>query len=138
MNWLGLSIVTLLLWGTYPLFANRSNAIHGEAVTMAVEALAMLVIALMGLASTRFDVSRVTTKSLTFSSVMAIGSSFGFYLFLKAIRMTPTRVGTIALITGLYPVITIVVAHFAGDQHMTPRHWLGAATAVVGLVLVSW
>lgn len=137
MNWLGLSIVTLLLWGAYPIFASRSNAIHGEAVTMAVEALAMLIVAMVGLASTRFDVSRVTTKSLMLSGIMAVGSAVGFYLLLKATRIAPSRVSTITLITGLYPVITVLTAHFTGDQIMTPRHWFGAATALIGLVLVS-
>lgn len=137
MNWLGLSLVTLLLWGTYPIFANRANAVHGEQVTMLIESIVMSAVAVYALSGTRFDMSRVTVKSAVLASIMAAGSAVGFYLFLKAIRLAPSRVSTIALLTGLYPVITVIVASVLGDQVMSPKHWLGAVLATVGLILVS-
>lgn len=138
MGYLSLSIVTLLLWGTYALFANRATAVHGEKVTMAFEAAAFAVLALLACGSARSDFGRVTGRSALDAACMGLMSAGGFYLLLKALRLEPTRVGTITLITGLYPIVTVFAAAIAGQQPLTTRSALGALLATCGIVLVSW
>lgn len=138
MGYLPLSIVTLLLWGTYALFANRATAIHGEKVTMAFEAAAFAVLAIIACGNARSDFGRVTGRSAFDAACMGLMSAGGFYLLLKALRLEPTRVGTITLITGLYPVVTVFAAAVAGQQPLTARSALGAILAATGIVLVSW
>lgn len=137
MTWLWLSLGTLGLWGTYALFATRANAVHGELVTMAFEAAAMALIVVVQLPSLAQNIGRMTVRSAFDASAMGLMSAVGFYLLMRAIRIEPTRVGTMALITGLYPVITIVVAAVLGQQQMDAMKWIGAALAVTGLILVS-
>lgn len=138
MGYLPLSIVTLLLWGTYALFANRATAVHGEKVTMAFEAAAFAVLAIIACGSARNDFGRVTGRSAFDAACMGLMSAGGFYLLLKALRLEPTRVGTITLITGLYPIVTVFAAAIAGQQPLTPRTVLGTLLAASGIVLVSW
>lgn len=138
MGYLPLSIVTLLLWGTYALFANRASAVHGERVTMAFEAAAFAVLAIITCSTARSDFGRMTGRSAFDAACMGLLSAGGFYLLLKALRMEPTRVGTITLITGLYPVVTVFAAAVVGQQPLTGRSALGAILAATGVVLVSW
>jgi drug/metabolite transporter (DMT)-like permease len=138
MGYLPLSVITLLLWGTYTLFANRANAVHGEKVTMAFEAAAFALLAILACGSARNDFGRVTGRSAFDAACMGLMSAGGFYLLLRALRLEPTRVGTITLITGLYPVVTVFAAALAGQQPLTPRSTLGALLTATGIVLVSW
>lgn len=138
MGYLPLSIVTLLLWGTYALFANRATAVHGEKVTMAFEATAFAILAILACSNARDDFGRVTGRSAFDAACMGLMSAGGFYLLLKALRLEPTRVGTITLITGLYPIVTVFAAAIAGQQPLTTRSALGTLLATCGIVLVSW
>lgn len=137
MNWIVLSFLTLLLWGTYSVFANRANAVHGEMVTFLFETVAFIVIALVQFGEIRVNIGRVTMKSAIDATIMGAMSAGGFYLFLRALRLEPTRIGTIALITGLWPVITVFVSAGMGQQHLYLKDWIGAALATAGIVLVS-
>lgn len=137
MSWLVLSFVTLALWGSYAIFATRANAVHGELVTLLFEAGAFVGLVLVQFSGIRSNLERMTWRSAFDATCMAAMSTIGFYLLLRALRIEPTRVGTIVLITGLYPVVTVLASALTGQQQLDAKDWLGAALATAGIVLVS-
>ncbi|MGO4842867.1 EamA family transporter, partial [Rhizobiaceae sp. 2RAB30] len=46
--------------------------------------------------------------------------------------------GLSALIVGLQPLITAVMAGLFLGEKILPRHWAGLATGFVGVVIVLW
>jgi|GEM_PF-1348216 len=147
MNWLFCTIGTLILWGTYTIFANKANLIHGDKITLLFEAAAFVVLALAVSGSSRSDFHRVTIESAVYATIMAIMSAGGFYLLLMAFNKAPERFTMIAFSTAMYPVITVIVASLilkfkpelmAEAKAMTPVQFFGVVMAITGLVLINW
>ena len=147
MNWLSCSLLTLVLWGAYTIFANKANIIHGENVTMVFETIAFIVLTIAVGASSRSDFARITPRSALYASIMGIMSAGGFYFLLLAFRKAPGELTIITLITAMYPVITFLIVGIllrvkpnliAEAKRLTPTQLFGVVMAVAGLVLVNW
>lgn len=147
MNWFLCSIVTFFLWGTYTIFANKANAIHGEKVTLVFEMVGFVLLTFLVAGTARKDFLLITTKSACYAAVMAAMSVIGFYLLLLSLRKAPDRLTVITLITSAYAVWTVIVVtavlKFKPEwlpeaKMMTPTQCVGAALVLVGLVLVNW
>lgn len=137
-QWLILSLVTLACWGTYTLFGNKANQIHGENMTMGFEGAAMMLVGLVAMIGARGDFAKVSPRSAIFATVMGLLSAIGVYLQFKAIRLEPAKVGTISLLTGMWPIVTLLVAAMIGQQALTLKSAVGALIVVVGLVVVAF
>jgi len=46
--------------------------------------------------------------------------------------------GVSALIVGLQPLITAILAHYMVNEHISSRHWIGLAVGIAGVGLVIW
>lgn len=139
MNWRSISYVVLALWGTYILFGNEANKVHGEKVTMLFEGLAMIAVVFFVFATGGTgDFAKVTTKSLAFAVTMGILSAGGLYLQLVAMRMAPGQISVIAMITGMWPVLTVAIAGALriGDP-LSAKQWVGVTLAATALYLVN-
>ncbi len=89
------------------------------------------VIALLG--------SRRATREEAFHAVVAGILMHGVYLggvFWAIHRGMPA--GLSALIVGLQPLITAILAGRLLGEAILPRHWLGLAAGFVGVVIVLW
>jgi uncharacterized membrane protein len=139
VGWRAASFLTLALWGSYGIFASRANVIHGEKVTMAFEAAAMVLIAIASLAVYgASDISKITSASAMHASIMALMSAGGLYIQFYAFRHGgASNMSLIIVITGSFPVITVVLGQLMGI-YLTTHQWIGVAMVSIGLVLVNW
>jgi len=140
MDWKLASFAALGLWATYMIFGTEAGKIHGEKVNMCLEASAMVAVAVTALLSGGLsDFARVTPKSFAFAALMGLMSAGGLYVQLYAMRIAPQEISLIALISGMWPVATVVlVAILRMGNPLLPRQWLGVAFAGIGLALVNW
>ncbi|MBI2633652.1 MAG: EamA family transporter [Parcubacteria group bacterium] len=138
MNWFISSLAALMLWATYGIFGAKATEVHGEKVSMIFEAIAFLLIAIIVVLSADLkDFQKITSKSFTNATLMGIASSGGFYLLLYALRLSPERMPLIILITGLYPVLTVIITHFIGKP-LSMNQWFGIIFVAAGLILINW
>lgn len=137
MDWKTASLATLLLWGVYGIFAAKAGEIHGAKVSLVFEAAAFVVLAAFVAGSSFGEFAKVTRQSFVFASLMGLFSAAGFYFLLYALGLAPENLSAIIVITGLYPVITVVINHFLGS-HLAPHQWVGVGFGILAVVLVNW
>ena len=137
MDWRSTSVVTLLLWGVYGIFASKAGEIHGAKVSFVFEAAAFVILAVVVAGSSFGEFAKVTRLSFMFASLMGLFSVTGFYFLLRALQFAPDHLSVIIVITGLYPVITVVANHLLG-AHLAPHQWAGVAFGLISVVLVNW
>lgn len=145
MDWRVVSIGPLFMWALYVVFGSLANKAHGEKVTMAVEAGAMVLVAGAVLLTAGLgDFRRVTTVSMAHAVIMGLMSALGVLVQFYAFRIAPVdQQGTVAMLGGMYPILAVVlfygmyVAGINGGSALAPRQWLGVVFGVVALWLVS-
>jgi drug/metabolite transporter (DMT)-like permease len=137
MDWKTASLITLFLWGVYGIFAAKAGEIHGAKVSLVFEAAAFVALAAMVAHGSLGEFAKVTRQSFMFASLMGLFSAAGFYFLLRALQMSPDNLSVIIVMTGLYPVITVMINHFLGS-HLSPHQWVGVAFGIVSVILVNW
>ena len=80
----------------------------------------------------RFDRSRFPIRIVIAAGLFDVG---GNALYVVARDTIP--IGLAAALTGLYPIVTMVLARFVLGEHLPRLGQLGVALALVGIVLIS-
>ena len=139
MDWRTASFVVLALWGSYMVFGGKATDIHGERVSMFFEGLAMMAVAIFAIAGHTGDFAKMTMRSGWLALTMGLMSAIGLYIQLYAMRVGGlAQLPMIAMITGSWPAITVVLAWAFVGARLQPQQWLGVLAVAGGLVLVNW
>lgn len=145
MDWRLVSAGPLVMWAFYVIFGSMATKIHGEKVSMVVEGIAMMAVAIGTLVFSGVgDFQRATPVSLIYAVIMAAMSALGLLIQLYAFRIAPQdQQGVVAMIGGMFPMLAAILffAMFrfgiAGGSSLTLRQWVGVACGVLALWLVS-
>lgn len=145
MDWRLVSTGPLIMWTLYVVFGSMATKIHGEKVTMVVEGIAMMAVAIGTVVFAGVgDFQRATPTSLTYAAIMGATSAIGLLVQLYAFRIAPQdQQGAVAMIGGMYPMLAAVLffAMFrlgiVGGSSLTLRQWAGVACGALALWLVS-
>ncbi len=139
MSWRAASFVALALWGSYMVFGSKATDVHGERVSMFFEGMAMMGVAIYALIGHTDDFGKMTFQSGSFALIMGLMSAIGLYIQLYAMRVGGvSQLPVIAMITGSWPAITVVLSCLILGSRLQPQQWLGVVAVVVGLILVNW
>ncbi len=145
MDWKIASVIPMVMWAFYAVFASLASNAQGEKLTTAFESAAMLLVGVVTLmTATTADFTRATPLSMTQASVMGLLSAGGIVLQLYAFRVAPIdKQGAVVMISCMFPVLSVVIFHamakfdFQGGAAASPRQWLGVAFGAVALWLIS-
>lgn len=145
MDWRIAAIGPMFMWALYVVFGSLANRAHGEKVSMAFEAGAMMLVSGAVLLFSGFsDFRRMTSISATHAAIMGLMSALGVLLQFYAFRVAPAdQQGTVGMFGGLYPVIAMIIfygmysAGIQGGSSVSPRQWLGVACGAIALWLVG-
>ena len=134
INWLVLSIITIITWGFVGFFLKlASNYSHWTGIYV-VSNLAILVVSLLIYVSQKPSIS-VGSPGFNYAMIAGIMmalSAISFYVAIevgKAIIVIP--------LTSLYPVVTIVLSYLILHEQISLTKGVGIALALVALVLVA-
>ena len=134
MNWLILSIITIISWGFVGFFLKlASNHSHWTEIYV-VSNLALLVASLLLYISQKPSIS-VGSPGFNYAMIAGIMmalSTISFYVAIqtgKAIIVIP--------LTSLYPIVTIVLSYLILHEQISLTKGLGIILAVVALVLIA-
>ena len=134
-SWLWYAIFCLLCWGPYAIFSKLgSNEIPALSMQF-LFALGGVPIALSVLFARRLRMEpslRGIFYSLVVGMLSAIGSTALF-----AAYGTGANTVVVTVVTGLYPMVTVILAVCFLRERLTKRQYLGLAFAVVAFVLFS-
>ena len=56
---------------------------------------------------------------------------------LYAVATTYGVLGVVAVLSSLYPIVTVALTRFVLDEHISTKQWIGVAVAVTGVAAVS-
>lgn len=145
MNWKIASVIPMVMWAFYAVFASLASNAQGEKLTMAFEAAAMLLVGVVTLMTANAeDFSRATSLSMAQASAMGLLSAGGVMLQLYAFRIAPVeKQGAVVMISCMFPILAVVIFHlmakleFQGGSVATSRQWFGVVLGGVALWLIS-
>ena len=139
MDWRTASFVVLALWGSYMIFGQKATDIHEERVSMLFEGVCMMAIAVIAMIGHTGDFAKMTFRSGAFALTMGLMSGIGVYIQFYAMRVAGREnLPIVAMITGSWPAITVVLACLFVGAKLQPQQWLGVLTVAGGLILVNW
>ena len=134
INWLVLSIITIITWGLVGFFVKlASNYSHWTEMYI-VSNIAVFVISLLIYISQR---PSINVASLGFNYAMIAGivmslSTITFYLAIQA-----GKAAIVIPLTSLYPVVTVALSYLILHEEISPTKGLGIILALVALVLIA-
>lgn len=128
--------VFVLLWATGFLGARYAMPWAEPFSFLAVRfALAFLLISVLGHLYSRSGVTWRQAGQAVVAGVLIHGAYLGG-LFWAVHRGLPA--GISAMIAGLQPLVTAVLAGFVLHERIVPRQWAGLVTGLAGVVIVLW
>jgi transporter family protein len=135
-KWFWYSILCLLCWGPYALFA-KMGAMEVPPLTMQfLFTLGGIPIAIAALASRRLRLEpsrRGISLGLLVGVLSAIGGTALFAAF-----GTGENTAVVTVMTGLYPMVTVVLAVLFLHERLTKRQCIGLAFAAAACILLSF
>ena len=129
-GWYGPAIGALLLWGFWGFFPKLATAHLTPSHAIVYETVAA---ALFGLVVAAFLGFKLETAPLgiLWSSLAGLTAVCGALLYLRACSRGP-----LAIVTGLYPIVTIVLGSIFLGEPLSLRRIAASALAVAAIILV--
>jgi len=129
----GLALVAALGFGLFVVgldAGSDESAVWAVVATRATSVSVAVVVALIVSTSLR-------PTSKTWPLLIAIGVGDTFANVLVAIATTHGSVGIVAVLSAMYPVVTVLLARLFLDERLTTSKRVGGAVAIGGAVLVA-
>jgi transporter family protein len=135
VRWQWYAGLTLIVWGFWGLLPKLALRTLDQRSVLVWDTVGGLLVGLAVLASSGFRLGmepRGVLGSVAYG-ICVIGGSFLFLLALKE-----GKASSVVPFTALYPLVTLVLSVLLLGERPSPVHLLGAAFAVVAVVLLSW
>jgi transporter family protein len=128
------AVLILLLWGTWPLLAKVSVERLGMPALFWSQASGLVVVGLY-LLWVRQAAGAGDPTGYAASIVGGIAVASGSLLFYHLLRKHPASV--IVFLTGLYPVVSLLLAWLVLHERLSPTQFVGILLALAALVLLT-
>jgi len=134
-KWFWYSILCVVCWGGWTILAKLgSNQISAEAAQF-LFAWGMLPVAAVLLAGRRFRLEK-NAKGIFYSVSNGVLAAIGGWALFAAYR-TGGNTSVITVVTGMYPLFTVVLAVLVLRERPTKLHLIGLAFAAAAFVIFS-
>ncbi len=144
MNWFLASLVSLLAWSLFGFYNRRAVVVHGWQMNIVIQTIVYIALSIGAVALTEKgvgvmfgQVTRNSSWNAVLGSVLGVA---GLLFFTVAMQKVPSDKETmvVILITGMFPVLGMLMGKIFFGLSMNPVQWAGVALAGVALVLVNW
>ncbi len=128
---------SMMCWGLWGIFQKVATEILGPYRTLVTQLLGNLVVILplslwLAFKGRLFEVKGL---GLMYAILGGVAGSLGMIAFLKALDIG--SVSLTVMVTGLYPVITLILAWSFLGESVSARQVLGIIAALVAIILLS-
>lgn len=127
------ALIAFLAWGLWALLPKIVTQHIDPRSALVYEAIGALTVAVAVLASLGFRPAwHAGAAALAFlTGVLGI---LGGLAYLHAVQRGP--VSLIAVLTALYPLVTVALAYVWFGETLSPKQWLGVLLAMLAMVLI--
>jgi transporter family protein len=134
-DWLSLSIGALLTWGVWGIFGKMaSKYLDGQSLFFYQLVTGLLVIGI-AFTVTGFRPDMQNKTGIAWAVATGVASAVGQILYFSALGKGKASI--VVLMTGLYPVITVILAFLVLREAISWTQGLGIFFAVVAMGLLS-
>lgn len=133
--WLWYAIFCLLCWGPYAIFSKLGSSEIPALTMQFLFTLGGVPIAFGVLAARRFSLEP-SPRGIVYSLIVGLLSAIGGTALFAAYGTGASTV-VITVVTGLYPLVTVLLAVAFLRERLTKRQSIGLAFAVAAFVLFS-
>lgn len=132
-SWQLPAFIAFVMWGLWALFPKITTSYIDPRSALFFQALGAFGVALVVLASLNFRpmLHGVAVPLALLTGVLGIS---GGLAYMYAISRGPATL--IAVLTALYPLLTVALAYFFMNEPVSLRQWLGIALALLSIVLI--
>jgi len=130
---LGLALLSGVGFGAYLIVIRKAGATAVFWPLAIARGTSAAVVAMLGLGFGGLQLPRA--KSLNLSLAAGILDAFGVALFLIAARHG--RLDVTAVLSSLYPAVTVILAHFVLKEELKPHQRAGMLAALVSVALIA-
>jgi len=134
-GWLLPAMVTLLLWGIWGFLPKLTTAYITPASAVVFEVAGGMVVAVVVLFILGFK-PELDARGVGYAVLTGIVGLLGALGYLMAVKRG--KVSVVVTMTALYPIISIILAHFLLHETVTPKEWAAIvlACAAIGLFAI--
>jgi len=134
INWLVLSIITIITWGFVGFFLKLASKYSSWTEIYIVSNVALFVVSLLLFISQKPSIS-VGSHGFNYAMIGGIMMSLAAITFYIAIQVGKAII--VIPLTSLYPVVTIVLSYLILHEEISLTKGFGIILAVLALVLVA-
>ncbi|RJR41130.1 MAG: hypothetical protein C4576_18560 [Desulfobacteraceae bacterium] len=134
-GWLMPALMTLLLWGIWGFLPKLTIMYMNPASAVIYEVAGGMVVAVGVLFILGFR-PEVNPRGIGYAVLTGMVGLLGALGYLMAVKRG--KVSVVVTMTALYPIISIMLAHFILHETVTPKEWAAIvlACAAIGLLAV--
>lgn len=132
-SWLFPAFIAFVLWGLWAFVPKITVQYVDPRSALFFQALGAFLFGLVVLASLEFR-PMLHERALPLALITGVMGVAGGLAYLYAVARGP--VGLISVLTALYPLITVLLAHFFMGETISLRQWLGIGLALLSIVLI--
>ncbi len=133
-DWVGYTVVTVLLYGLWGFFPKLAVGRLSPRTTLFYETFGTALVGLLVLLlpGFRWEADR---RGILFAALTGVCGMVGTLFFFEA--LTRGRASVITVMTALYPIVTLVLALVILREPISLRQWLGMGLALAAMVLLA-
>lgn len=133
-GWVLPALGALIVWGFWGFIPKLTTHYLSPRSAVVYEVLGGLLLALIVLASSKFQLDFHPQGSV-YAIITGMLGLLGAFCFLLAVSKGPVTL--VATLSALYPVVSILLAIFILQESVTFKQWVGIAMAVLAMILVT-
>jgi len=133
-SWVPWSLFAMISWGAWGLFPKLATNHLKPASALVYEAIGGFcvgIVCFLGLRSR----PEMNFQGAMFGFIAGVAALTGGYCYVNAVSRG--QVSLIVAVTALYPVVTIVLAHFVLREPIAVRQMIGIIFAIIAIILVA-
>lgn len=136
MNWLILSIITLVLWGVWALLAKQILNYVNWKEYLIVESIGTIPIILITYFLFRSSIIiDLQNRGIQLAIVSGILVSISYIVFYSAI--SSGKISVIVPLTSLYPLVTVILSFLLLKEKITLIQGIGIFLGLISIILLS-
>lgn len=133
-GWILPAMGALIVWGFWGFLPKLTTHYLSPRSAVVYEVLGGLILALIVLASSKFQLD-FHPQGSAFAVITGMLGLLGAFCFLLAVSKGPVTL--VATLSALYPVISVLLATFILQESVTFKQWVGIAMAIAAMILVT-
>jgi bacterial/archaeal transporter family protein len=132
--WLIFSVLAMFMWGLSPFFGKLATRTLDPLTTLIYQQAGSLIVVAAVVISLKFRI-RADWAGVSWGVVSGFMGTAAMLCFLQGVTRHTTS--TVVMVTGLAPLVTVLLSMLFLRESMAPIQWVGVLFALAAIALIS-